>query len=256
MKLLFISMMAVLLHGFEAGQVTLLTSLMVGILHAFEPDHVTAVTVMASEKADLRENLYKAVWRSIKWAMGHSVTLLIFTFVALFFNFMTTSLQYVTIGGELLLGPVMLWLGYVAIKRNHKLKEMMAEHKKIEDHEHDPGTPFHIHGKQGEEIAMDPRNRSFWIGMLHGLAGSGGAVPFVLGLAANSYFQAFGVIGLQGLGITIAMAAYSWVLVYSVSRFVERNQRIFKYINGIAGLASILVGVGWLIFWGFKHFGA
>lgn len=233
--------------------VVLYNSLMAGVLHAFEPDHVTAVTVMASEKANMRQNLYKAVWRAIQWSLGHSATLLLFTGIALAFRFMTDALGYVAMGGELLLGPVMIWLGVVAIKRNHKLKRMMAEHKKIEEHEHDPGTPFHIHGKTGEEIAMDPTARSFWVGMIHGLAGSGGAVPFVLGLAADGYLQAIGIIGLQCFGILIAMIVYSAVLVFSVSRFVERNQKVFKYINGIAGIASIAVGVGWMIIWSTRY---
>lgn len=229
--------------------VILYNSLMSGVLHSFEPDHVAAVSVMAAEKSNKKQNFAKAVWRAIQWALGHSVTLLLFTGLALLFKYLAETLTSIAIFGELLVGPVMVWLGLIAIKRNHKLKAMMEEHKKIEEHEHDAGTPFHIHGKQGEEIAMDPTNKSFWVGMLHGLAGSGGAVPFALGLAANGYLEAIGVIGLQCVGILIAMIVYSSVLVFSVSRFVERNQAAFKYINGIAGVAAIGIGIWWTIKW-------
>jgi hypothetical protein len=41
------------------------------------------------------------------------------------------------------------------------------------------------------------------------------------------------------------MAAYSYVLIYVMSRFLERNLSIFKWMNGLAGAASILIGVIW-----------
>ena len=146
---------------------------------------------------------------------------------------------------EIAVGPVMIWIGISAIKRNYKLKKMMAEHKVIPEHEHKDNA-LHIHGKQGKEIAMNPLSRSFWVGMLHGLAGTGGACAIALILASENASIAMGVIILQSVGIILAMTIYSCVLAFSVTRFVERNQIAFKSMNALVGLFSICIGCIWI----------
>jgi hypothetical protein len=139
----------------------------------------------------------------------------------------------------------MIWLGVSAIRRNHKLKKMMAAHKVFAEHEH-VNNALHIHGRQGQEIAMNPLSRSFWVGMLHGLAGTGGACAIALVLASENTSTAIMIIVLQSAGIILAMTAYSCVLAFSVSRFIERNQVAFKSMNAIVGLFSIGVGCLWI----------
>ena len=90
---------------------------------------------------------------------------------------------------ELAVGPIMIWLGIVAIKRNHKIAEIIEDHKRIEEHDH-TSNAIHLHGKSGEEIGMNPMNRSFWVGMLHGLAGTGGALTSALVLSTNTAWEA------------------------------------------------------------------
>ena len=86
---------------------------------------------------------------------------------------------------------------------------MIAEHKKIEAHDHMNSNPIHLHGKTGEEIAVNPMNKSFWIGMLHGLAGTGGALTSALVLSTATVGEAVVVLAVESLGIIIAMAIYS-----------------------------------------------
>ena len=121
----------------------------------------------------------------------------------------------------------------------------MVEHKVIANHEH-LNNAMHLHGKQGVEITMNPLSRSFWIGMLHGLAGTGGACAVALVLASKDTSTAFMIILLQSLGIIVAMTAYSCVLAFSISRFIEKNQVIFKVINALVGVFSIAIGMLWI----------
>lgn len=121
----------------------------------------------------------------------------------------------------------------------------MAVHKVIAEHAHVTNA-LHIHGKQGQEIAMNPLSRSFWVGMLHGLAGTGGACAIALVLASENTGTAIGIIVLQSLGIVLAMTTYSLVLAFSVSRFIERNQVAFKSMNALVGVFSIGVGCLWI----------
>jgi hypothetical protein len=218
-------------------------SLLLGIQHSFEPDHMAAVSVMASERKNNKISLAKLLWQSSQWALGHSVTLLIFSAFALLLK-STLPLNLSTYA-EIAVGPVMIWLGISAIRRNHKLKKIMDVHRTIAEHEHTTNV-LHIHGKQGEEISMNLLSRTFWVGMLHGLAGTGGACSVALVMASKDTFTAIGIIVLQSIGIIIAMTTYSCVLAFSVSRFIERNQIAFKLLNAIVGIFSIFIGLLWI----------
>lgn len=227
---------------------SLIRPLMAGILHSFEPDHVTAVSVLATENAINKKKVsFKSVFKASQWAFGHSVTLLLFGGVALFFKSITSLvINNISFYAELAVGPIMIWLGIVAIRRNHAINEMVKVHKKIEPHEHELSNPIHLHGTQGEEIAVNPMNKSFWIGMLHGLAGTGGALTSALVLSSATITDALFILAVESLGIIVAMAVYSYVLIVVMSRFLERNLSIFKWMNGIAGVASIIIGLIWV----------
>jgi nickel/cobalt exporter len=218
-------------------------SLLLGIQHSFEPDHMAAVSVLASERRDNKIGLTKLLWRSSQWAMGHSVTLLLFSAFALLLK-SALPLNLSTYA-EIVVGPVMIWLGISAIRRNHKLKKIMEVHRTIAEHEHTTSV-LHIHGKQGEEITMNVLSRTFWVGMLHGLAGTGGACSIALIMASKNTYTAVGIIALQSIGIIIAMTTYSCVLTFSVSRFIERNQIAFKIMNAFVGVFSIFIGLLWI----------
>lgn len=218
-------------------------SLLLGIQHSFEPDHMAAVSVLASERKDNKIGLAKLLWRSSQWAMGHSAALLLFSAFALLLK-SALPLNLSTYA-EIIVGPVMIWLGISAIRRNHKLKKIMAVHRTIAEHEHTTNV-LHIHGKQGEEITMNVLSRTFWVGMLHGLAGTGGACSIALVMASKDTYTALGIIALQSIGIIIAMTTYSCVLTFSVSRFIERNQIAFKMMNAVVGVFSIFIGILWI----------
>lgn len=218
--------------------------LIAGILHSFEADHMSAVSVLAAENAVNKKKVtFKTVFTASQWALGHSVTLLLFGGIALLFKTaLSTFIHNISFWAELSVGPIMIWLGIVAIRRNHKIKEQLADHKKIEEHEHAANNPIHLHGKRGEEIAMNPINKSFWVGMLHGLAGTGGALTSALIIGASTMSEAVLILIVESIGVILSMAIYSYVLIYAMSRFIERNVAIFKWMNGIVGTVSIVVG--------------
>jgi cytochrome c biogenesis protein CcdA len=221
--------------------------LMAGVLHSFEPDHVTAVSVLATENAINKEKIsFKKIVKASQWALGHSVTLILLGGIALAFKSTAEIFVHdISYWAEVSVGPIMIWLGIAAIKRNHKINEMMQDHKKIEEHDHVDNL-IHLHGKQGEEIAMNPMTRSFWVGMLHGLAGTGGALTSALILSSKTTMEAVMILLIESIGIIIAMSVYSYALLSVLSRFIEKNLSIFKWMNGLAGLASILIGAFWI----------
>lgn len=199
----------------------LIDSLLLGVQHSFEPDHMAAVSVLATEENKSPgqrspAHRWKLIWRSSHWALGHSLTLILFAVLVLLLK----SAVSLHIAGqvELLVGPLMIWLGVLAIRRNFRKEKPAA-------------AP-----------ADRKVSRSFWVGMVHGLAGTGGACAVALTLAARDAITAVWIIILQSLGIILSMSAYGYFFAFSIGRFAEKRERFLMIVNYLVGTFSILIG--------------
>ncbi len=199
----------------------LIDSLLLGVQHSFEPDHMAAVSVLATEenKSPAQRSAarrWKLIWRSSHWALGHSFTLILFAVLVLLLK--STLSLHIADRVELLVGPLMIWLGVLAIRRNF-IKQ----------------TP--------DTVQPDRKvSRSFWVGMVHGLAGTGGACAVALTLAARDAMTAVWIIILQSLGIILSMSAYGYFFAFSIGRFAENRERFLMIVNYLVGTFSILIG--------------
>lgn len=196
----------------------LLDSLLLGVQHSFEPDHVAAVSVLASERNKTKMKAYKFIWRSSQWALGHSFTLILFSAFALLLK--STLPFNIAAYADFAVGPIMVILGISAIKRNYKIVKLQVD--------------AIVHRK--------PITRSFWIGMLHGLVGTGGACAMALTLAAKNAYVAIWIIVLQSLGIIMAMTTYSCLIAFSITKVTIRSNSFLKVINLAVGIFSIVIG--------------
>jgi len=197
----------------------LIDSLLLGVQHSFEPDHMAAVSVLATEEnrnPGRRAHRWKLIWRSSHWALGHSLTLILFAVLVLLLK--STMSLHIADRVEMLVGPLMIWLGILAIRRNFKT-------------ETPPPVP-----------AERKVSRSFWVGMVHGLAGTGGACAVALTLAARDAMTAVWIIILQSVGIILSMSAYGYFFAFSVGRFAGKRERFLMIVNYLVGTFSILIG--------------
>lgn len=196
----------------------LVDSLLLGVQHSFEPDHMAAVSVLATEKNQKPKDRLKLIWRSSHWALGHSLTLILFACLVLILK-SNVSLD-ISEKVELIIGPLMIWLGIVALRRNFRkpnLAELSVNAQKV--------------------------SRSFWVGMVHGLAGTGGACAVALTLAASDAYTAVWIIVIQSLGIILSMSAYGYFFAFSINKFAAKRDSVLKIINYIVGAFSIIIGV-------------
>ena len=197
-----------------------------GTRHAFEADHVAAV-------ATLVEDEQRPAATGVAWGVGHSLPILV-----LGAFFLALDLQVpngIASAFELLVGVILVTLGLrilagreavgVAILRHvHGLGDGTdGGHRHITVGNARIGF-FHSHGEE-ESLA---------VGVVHGLAGSGGVV---VALAAASPTAASGVSFLLGFSAAsiVAMGVAAWVWGRAVGR--ARGLRI------VAGVASIVVGL-------------
>jgi len=196
----------------------LVDSLLLGVQHSFEPDHVAAVSVLATDEKRSPSQRWKLIWRSSHWALGHSFTLILFAILVLILK-STVSLN-ISDKVEMLIGPLMIWLGIVAIRRNFKTKTVTNSQP--------TNTTF---------------SKSFLVGMIHGLAGTGGACAVALTLAASDAATAVWIIVIQSVGIILSMSAYGYFFAFSISRFAQKKDVFLTVINYVVGAFSIGIGL-------------
>ncbi|MDR6804413.1 cytochrome c biogenesis protein CcdA [Dyadobacter sp. BE34] len=202
----------------------LIDSLLLGVQHSFEPDHMAAVSVLATEENEAQRSpaqrgpslRWKLIWRSSHWALGHSLTLILFAILVLLLK--STMSLHIADQVELLVGPLMIWLGLMAIRRNFRTE------------------------KPASAPAERKVSRSFWVGMVHGLAGTGGACAVALTLAARDAMTAVWIIVLQSIGIILSMSAYGYFFAFSIGRFAGKRERFLMIVNYAVGAFSILIG--------------
>jgi nickel/cobalt transporter (NicO) family protein len=199
----------------------LIDSLLLGVQHSFEPDHMAAVSVLATEenKSPAQQRAahrWKLIWRSSHWALGHSFTLILFAVFVLLLK--STMSLHIASQVELLIGPLMIWLGVLAIRRNFTKQVTVAD------------------------LSDRKVSRSFWVGMVHGLAGTGGACAVALTLAARDAMTAVWIIILQSIGIILSMSAYGYFFAFSIGRFAGKREQFLTIVNYVVGIFSILIG--------------
>ena len=189
---------------------TLFLGFLLGIKHAFEPDHVIAVsTIVAKEKNPVQVSLVGAFW-----GLGHTTSLFLFSFVILTFKIsLPSSLASLF---ELLVGFMLIFLGLRVLFRHDGEKHI---------HRH-----AHIHAKRSHFHHKKP----YAIGMIHGLAGSGGLMLLVLGSVHSfseglSYILVFGMTTMcENLGISTPVSLMNSRLF--ISPFNELCRTLFRGI--------------------------
>lgn len=202
-----------------------LDSILLGVQHSFEPDHMAAVAVLATEQKKGTGRLWRVIWRSSHWALGHSLTLVVFASLILLLK--STLSLHIAAQVELAIGPLMIWLGVLAIRRNFRQVKSLPVLTT-------PPAPAGL-------------SRSFLVGMVHGLAGTGGACTIALTLAARNTTAAVWIIVLQSAGILISMTTYGCLFAFSTARFSSQWQPSLKWLNYAVGAFSIGIGIYTLV---------
>ena len=212
-----------------------------GVRHALDPDHLVAVsTIVSRNKSIARSSLAGAFW-----GLGHTASLFICGTIVLALrlsipeSFVATAEKAVA-GMLVLLGVNALWR---AIK-NSKL------HVHFHTHEGRRHIHFHVH-KPEEPAPHDHRHtlaigfRSFLIGMVHGLAGTGALMILVVAaapsfIAGSLYILIFGIGSIGGMLILSSVISIPFVLS-------ARSFHVFNHgLQFVTALLSIALGLFWI----------
>jgi hypothetical protein len=225
----------------------LFAGLAAGLVHVMSgPDHLVAVAPLVADED-------RPHWRAgFQWGLGHTVGVLIIGGLLLGFRELlpidTISAYSERIVGLALVG-VGVWGAYRAtrlqVHRHHD--GVVHAHIKSPDgrapaaHEHDQQ---HRHPRLHGHAAT---RASFWMGVLHGLAGSSHLFGILPALALSTRLDAAAYLGGFGIGAIAAMTACA-ALVGALARGVGRhNLGAHRGILYACSLSAVVVGGFWLI---------
>lgn len=214
--------------------------LAVGLQHAFEPDHISAVTTQILKRKHktlemkqlLKEGTFKSSILGALWGAGHTTTLIIIGLLLFVFSINIPSKVF--LGFELIVG-IMLVILAITTFSNKKIFKLKHTHPHI----HSNGTLHtHPHNHDGEHKHT---HKSYLIGCIHGLAGSGSLV--VLTASTIGDFQTvLSFILIFGIGSVIGMAIISSLigLPFALTNKFGTASKTLRYI---ACSATLLIGV-------------
>ncbi len=211
------------------------------------PDHLAAITPLAIEAR-------KKVWRiGLFWGLGHLAGMLAIGILFILFRELI-PVEAISTYSELLVGIVLLGVGAWAIfrifyrRKEHKHPHIHGgEEPYIHVHEHE-----HAHNDLKHEHAHSKSLKqnnwtSFFIGVIHGLAGIAHFLLLlpVLGFE-NQSEGAFYIIGFA-LGTVVAMVLYAYLLG-QVSNYSKKsnNKNFAQSVRIFGALFAIVIGIFWI----------
>lgn len=181
---------------------TFITSLMLGMRHATDPDHIVAVTTIVSRE----RSVAKAAGIGAVWGIGHTITLLLVGGSIIAFKVAFNARLGLSL--ELAVAVMLIVLGLLNL--------------------------FDVRGRAGAVSASRP----FFVGVVHGLAGSAGAALLIVPLIddprwAALYLLTFGLGTIVGMTVvTLSIAAPSLLAAAHLPSF----QRTLRLASGAVSL--------------------
>lgn len=212
----------------------------IGLIHAFEPDHIAAVSTVISKqknksqllKQRIKEGTFKSAIIGAMWGAGHTTTLVL---IGLLVYVLSINIPEVFFNGsEFLVGVMLIFLAFTTLsnKKLFKIKHMHSHAHKdgtIHTHPHDHGSD-HKHS-----------HKSYLIGCIHGLAGSGVLLVVIAG-TLSSVQDVLSFILIFGVGSVIGMTVVSSLIgiPFALSNKAFSLEKTLRYV---AGSVSFLIGI-------------
>ncbi len=223
----------------------LIFGLIASIIHVVSgPDHLAAVSPIA-----LRAK--RRAWTiGLAWGIGHVGGMLLIGLLFFFFRDVL-PIEAISENSERIVGVMLIAIGIWAL---YKIIPKNQQHSHQHAHIDEAGNAFihyhkhaHVHDHTPAQSEKQTWYIALGIGILHGLAGVSHIVSLLPTLAfANNYQAALYLIGFAG-GTIVAMVAFAFALgLISKTANHDHKQTLLNWINGVAGVAAIAVGIMWI----------
>lgn len=213
-----------------------LAGLVAGLLHVFAgPDHLAAL-------APLSLRAGRRAWAvGLRWGLGHASGVLVIAALAFGLR-RVVGLESISGWGERLVGATLIVLGLWG------LRSLFRERLHAHPHRHEDGDHVHFHVHRRGESHDAPQahvhvHTAFWVGTLHGLAGTAHLVGILPSLALPTAWETAGYMAAFALGTLAAMTSFAVAMGW----LSERGLGFYRWALGGASALCALTGVAWIL---------
>lgn len=207
---------------------TLLFGFVLGLKHSLDADHLVAVSTMVGRS----RSLWKSAWVGVIWGIGHTASLFVAAVAVILLR--VTITPTVALSMEFCVGLMLIILGGDLIRR--VVTGKMTIHSHAHEHPDRQHAHLHVHMNAAEHEHHGVGRRPFFVGLVHGMAGSAALMLFVLSTIANPwvglvYVAIFGVGTIGGMLVMSALIGLP---------FAVASARL----SGLVGRLQLAVGLG------------
>lgn len=214
---------------------TLVTGAIAGFFHVLSgPDHLAAVAPLAV--AD-RGRGWLAGWT---WGIGHASGVVLVAVVAVLLRDMLPPIETISAWSERLVGAALVGIGLWALGRSARIGSA--------PHVHGAMAHDHVHVKAGPAWMrrLGHAHASFYMGVLHGVAGSSHFFGVLPALALPTRGAALLYIGAFGVGTVAAMTAFA-AAVSAAGIRSRPGAALHRAMMLTAAVLAMAVGGVWIL---------
>ncbi len=223
---------------------TLALGFMLGIKHALDADHVVAVSTIVGRE----RSIWKAARIGAVWGMGHTASL--FAAAVAVVVLRTRIPPALGLGLECGVGLMVMALGIDLLWRIARGEIVVHSHPhmhgKSAPHHHGAVRHAHLHVHTSGEATESASHHSagrrpFYVGVVHGMAGSAALMLFVLGTIASPWVALLYVV-IFGIGTVGGMLILSGLIGLPFAIASRRFSALTGRIQLAVGLGSVVFG--------------
>src|SRR5712692_4618489 len=209
-----------------------------GLKHALDPDHMVAVSTIVSESRSVKRSSLIGTF----WGLGHTVSLLCASVVVIALKVQIPD--RIALWMEFAVALMLIFLGL-----STTMKSLRGWKLHRHRHTHDGSTHTHLPlHREGDERVHRHRHligvgaRPFFVGMVHGMAGSAALTLLVLAtipsaVAGLIYIAVFGLGSVGGMLIMSSLISLPFVLTR------KRFNLLSEGLQVAVGLFSLSFGL-------------
>jgi uncharacterized membrane protein YjgN (DUF898 family) len=215
---------------------TVLSGALAGTVHVLSgPDHLAAVAPLAVSG---RRRGWVSGWT---WGLGHSSGVVMVGALAVLLRDLLPPLDAISSWSEKLVGGALIVVGLWALRRGLRIGTAT--------HAHDGVQHEHVHVRSGPAVArrLGHAHAAFWMGVLHGLAGSSHVLGVVPALALPTRAAAFSYLAAFGVATVLAMTAFAAIVGVAGQRSRLSGAAAHRALVLATAVMAIAVGGFWIV---------